>query len=256
MDAINTDAYLRRIDATRPATPDADALRELCLRHLRAVPFENLSIHLGEEIVLDGKALVDKIVHGRRGGFCYELNGAFAQLLTALGYPVTLLSGRVMGEEGLGVPYDHLVLRVETPEPWLVDVGFGRNSHYPLSLTERGDQSDPAGVFRIAETEEGDVDVFHDGVLQYRIEQRPRQLAEFECACWWHRTSPKSHFTQNLVCSRLTENGRVTISDRTLVITGASGRRDRTLTEDEILPAYRTHFGIDLDEVPELRATR
>ena len=39
------------------------------------MPFENLSIHLGEPIVLELAALVDKLVDRRRGGFCYELNG-------------------------------------------------------------------------------------------------------------------------------------------------------------------------------------
>src|SRR3990170_6229544 len=135
------DAYLARIGAVRPASPDLTSLRELQLRHLRAVPFENLSIHLGEEIVLEEKRLLDKVVGARRGGFCYELNGAFGALLGALGFEVTLLAGRVYGEEGrLGIPYDHLALRVRTVDggDWLVDVGFGANSHYPLAFEERG----------------------------------------------------------------------------------------------------------------------
>src|SRR3569833_4073382 len=80
------DAYLTRSGAKRPARPDAEALRERHLRHLLTVPFENLSIHLGEDIVLDSAALVAKVVERRRGGFCYELNGAFAALLSALGF--------------------------------------------------------------------------------------------------------------------------------------------------------------------------
>ncbi|GAA0457276.1 arylamine N-acetyltransferase [Streptomyces sp. NPDC046215] len=267
MTTINIDAYLRRIGAARPAAPDADALRELQLRHLHAVPFENLSVHLGEDVTLDGAALVRKIVERGRGGFCYELNGAFAELLTGLGYRVTLLSGRVMGPDGFGVPFDHLALRVETPgapetsgapgtpEPWLVDVGFGRNSHHPLVFTDRGEQTDPAGVFRIAETEDGDLDVYCDDQVQYRLEQRPRELADFECGSWWHRTSPKSPFTQSQLCSRLTGTGRVTVSGRTLITTDATGRQERELSEDEVLPAYRTHFGIELDRIPELRTT-
>ncbi len=126
MDFAATEAYLRRIDAARPASPGADALRSLHLSHLRSVPFENLSIHLGEEIVLAEQPLLDKLVGARRGGFCYELNGAFAALLRALGYEVELLSARVFGPEGPGIPYDHMALRVPTPNgPWLADVGFG-----------------------------------------------------------------------------------------------------------------------------------
>ncbi|MBB4892493.1 N-hydroxyarylamine O-acetyltransferase [Streptomyces olivoverticillatus] len=209
--------------------------------------------------MLDGGALVDKVVQRERGGFCFELNGAFAQLLTALGFRVRLLAGRVMGPEGrFGIPFDHLALRVETDgaageaEAWLVDVGFGRNSHYPLHLDGRDDQSDPEGVFRLVETEEGDLDVLKDGAVQYRLDQRPRELADFEGACWYHRTSPRSPFTQALLCSRLTEGGRVTISNRTLVTTDAGGRQEWMLSEEEVLPAYRKHFGVGLDRVPEV----
>ena len=85
MNSAQVDAYLRRLGADHPAWPTVDALRELHLRHLRTVPFENLSIHLGEEIVLEEKRLLDKVVGARRGGFCYELNGSFGALLAALG---------------------------------------------------------------------------------------------------------------------------------------------------------------------------
>ncbi|UNO42045.1 arylamine N-acetyltransferase [Streptomyces sp. MST-110588] len=256
MDPERTDAYLRRIGADRPAAPDAKALRDLQFRHLLTVPFENLSVHLGEDIVLEDKALVDKVVRARRGGFCYELNGAFAALLKALGYDVQLLAARVFGPDGVGIPYDHLALRVDTSAgPWLVDVGFGRNSHFPLRFDSRDDQLDPGGVFRIEETPEGDLDVLRDGAPQYRVEPRPRALRDFEAGSWWHRTSPASHFTRSLVCSRLTETGRVTLSGRTLVTSGPDGgRAERELSEDEVLPAYRAHFGIVLDRVPELRA--
>jgi N-hydroxyarylamine O-acetyltransferase len=244
------DPYLARIGADRPARPDDDALRELHLRHLLTVPFENLSIHLGEDMVLEEDALVAKVVDRRRGGFCYELNGAFATLLTALGYDVELLAARVVVDGGLSVPYDHMALRVG---PWLADVGFGSHSHFPLRLDERGDQDDPGGVFRIEETPEGDLDVIKNGKPEYRLETRARTLRDFEIGCWWNRTSPKSHFTRSLVCSMLTGSGRITLSGRTLIRTVNGERRERDLTDDEqVLDAYRTWFGIDLDRVPEV----
>jgi N-hydroxyarylamine O-acetyltransferase len=253
MDGKELDAYLARIGAARPARTDAAALRELQLRHLLAVPFENLSIHLGEPIVLEPAALLDKLVRRRRGGFCYELNGAFADLLSTLGFGVTLLAARVFGQAGPGPPFDHLALRVEVDGdgPWLADVGFGRHSSYPLRLDSRDQQADPGGTFRIAETADGDLDVIRDGRPQYRLEPRPRSLADFEPTCWWQQTSPRSHFTRSLVCSLLTGDGRVTLSDRTLIRTAGDRREERTLTGDaEALDAYRTWFGIVLDRLP------
>ncbi|GAA2726363.1 MULTISPECIES: arylamine N-acetyltransferase [Streptomyces] len=264
MHTTDTDAYLERIGARRPVAPTLGALRELHLCHVTAVPFENLSIHLGEEIVLEGAALVDKVVRRVRGGFCYELNGAFAELLTALGYRVSLLAGRVAGPEGgFGIPFDHLALQVdiegegessEGTESFLVDVGFGRNSQVPLRLAERGEQTDPSGVFRLVETQEGDLDVVRNGEVQYRLERRPRELADFEGGSWWHRTSPQSPFTRSVLCSRPTgSGGRVTLAGRTLIVSGPGGREERTLTDQEVLPAYREHFGIELERIPEVR---
>ncbi|MFE1883776.1 arylamine N-acetyltransferase family protein [Streptomyces diastatochromogenes] len=275
MNPAQADAYLRRLGVTRPQHPTTEALRELHLRHLRTVPFENLSIHLGEEIVLEEKRLLDKVVEARRGGFCYELNGGFAALLAALGYEVRLLAARVYGDEGrLGIPYDHLALRVRTADDgdWLVDVGFGAHSHYPLAFAERGEQPDPGGRFRVVEAgpdpagvlgagagsaEFPDLDVVRNGRPQYRLETRPRVLGDFAAGAWWHSTSPQSHFTRSLVCSRVTEDGgRITLSGRALTTTAPDGRKEtRELgTDEEVLAVYRERFGIGLSRVPTVRS--
>ncbi|MHA5049458.1 arylamine N-acetyltransferase family protein [Streptomyces sp. SD15] len=273
MNSAQADAYLRRIGAPHPAWPTSGVLRELHLRHLETVPFENLSIHLGEEIVLEEKRLLDKVVGARRGGFCYELNGAFGALLGALGFDVTLLAARVYGEEGrLGIPYDHLALRVRTVDggDWLADVGFGAHSHYPLAFGERSEQADPGGTFRVLEAgpdaagvrgvggrrEAEDLDVIRDGRPQYRLEVRPRVLGDFVAGAWWNSTSPVSHFVRSLVCSRVTEGGgRITLSGRSLTVTTADGVKEVSdlTTDEEVLVTYRERFGIELDRVPEVR---
>ncbi|MFJ8825834.1 arylamine N-acetyltransferase [Streptomyces sp. NPDC102467] len=254
LNRTRTDAYLARIGAARPAAPTAEALRALHLAHLRTVPFENLSVHLGEDITLDTDTLVAKLVDRRRGGFCYELNGAFAALLDALGFEVTLLQARGVGEGGRpGIPYDHLALRVRDTEgeDWLADVGFGTHSHFPLAYEERGDQSEPGGVFRVEEAAEGDLLVLRDGEPQYLLDQRPRALRDFTAGAWYHRTSPASHFTRSLVCSLLTEGGRITLSGHTLTTTvGAERTRTELPTDAAVLDAYDQHFGIALDRVP------
>ncbi|MEV0126778.1 arylamine N-acetyltransferase [Streptomyces sp. NPDC050703] len=256
MDIEQTEAYLRRIGAARPTSPSARALRELHVAHLRSVPFENLSIHLGEEIELSDEAVVAKVVEARRGGFCYELNGAFAALLASLGFDVTLLQGRVYGEGGrLGIPFDHLALRVRTDEggDWLADVGFGAHSELPLRFGERGPQTDPAGTFHLVRTAAGDLEVLHDGTPQYLLEERPRELADFRAGAWYHRTSPESHFTRSLVCSILTEDGRITLSGRRLTTTVAGERHVSELaSEAEVLAAYERHFGVVLKGEPVL----
>jgi N-hydroxyarylamine O-acetyltransferase len=261
-------AYLDRIDTGRPAKADTAALHALHRAHLLAVPFENLSIHLREPISLADGELIDKIVTRRRGGFCYELNGAFALLLAALGFDVRLLSARVFGDDWLGPPFDHLALLVHTADGdgrWLADVGFGSHSEFPLRFGERGQQDDPAGSFRLAEAgadadfgtgpQAGDIDVIRDGQPQYRLERRERTLADFGPTCWWQQTSPESHFTRTTICSRLTAGGRISISGRTLIRTADGKRTEEELPADTaVLAAYRDHFGIILDQVPAAAA--
>jgi N-hydroxyarylamine O-acetyltransferase len=247
-------AYLRRIGVARPAVADAAALRALHRAHQVAVPFENLSIHLPEPISLDEADLVDKIVRRRRGGFCYELNGAFALLLEALGARVARLAARVYGDGRLGPPFDHLALAVRLPDgtgPWLADVGFGSHSVYPLRLDSRAGQDDPAGRFLLTDADDDDVDVLRDGQPQYRIERRERSLADFAPTCWWQQTSPASHFTRATICSRLTDDGRLSVSDRTLIRTSGETRTEQNLDrDDDLLAAYRDHFGIVLGHIP------
>jgi N-hydroxyarylamine O-acetyltransferase len=250
LDRMDVNAYLDRIGAPRTGPVDPVRLRALHEAHLTAVPFENLDIHLGTRVSLNTEDLFDKIVRRTRGGFCYELNGLFAVLLEELGYTVTRLAARVHGAERLGPPYDHLVLLVTAPgDPgqWLVDVGFGDHSVHPLDYTSRGDQDDPAGRFVLADTADGDVDVLRDGKPQYRLETRPRTLDDFAATCWFQQTNPESHFTRKTVCTLLTAGGRVTISDRTLIVTSGGSRTETPLeTGGELLAAYRDHFGIHL----------
>jgi N-hydroxyarylamine O-acetyltransferase len=253
MDATQVEAYLARIGLPL-RSPDAGYLRDLQVAHLRSVPFESLSIHLGEHISLVEAALFDKIVVRRRGGFCYELNGLFADLLAALGFDVTRLAASVFDGQSYGPPFDHLALRVIADgEPWLVDVGFGAFARHPLRWYERDEQADPAGTYRIEQAADGDVVVLENGRPAYRLEPRPRGLAEFVPTCWWQQTSPESHFTEASICSVLTEDGRVTVRGRTLIETRSGTRSERQIDDGELLTLYRDRFGIVLDQLPRSR---
>ncbi|HWM04269.1 MAG TPA: arylamine N-acetyltransferase [Actinophytocola sp.] len=252
MDDQTVRRYLSRIGAPAPGEPTIDLLRDLHHRHLHTVPFENLSIHLGEPITLDEGQLLDKIIDRHRGGFCYELNGLFAELLRALGFRVSLLSALVYTPDGvLTHPFDHLALRVDLAERYLVDVGFGSHATYPLRLDWPEPQSDPAGEFLVVDAPNGDVDVLRDGSPQYRVEARPRQLSDFGPTCWWQQTSPDSHFTRSMTCSVPTPEGRVTIAGNRLITTVAGERTESTVTDENALrAAYRTHFGFALNQLP------
>jgi N-hydroxyarylamine O-acetyltransferase len=258
LSAAQVDAYLDRIGIARPERLDAEYLGRLHRRHLHTVPFENLSIHLAEDIPLTAGTLFEKIVTRRRGGYCYEVNGALAALLRSLGYRVSLLAARVHGGGTAGFgPLSHLALRVDVDdEAWLVDVGFGRNPELPLRIDDRGEQHDSHGVYRIETTDEGDLDLYRDGSVIYRAEQRPRELGDFKYAHWYQRTSPESHFARSPFCTLFTDEGTITLAGRRLITGNVSTSEGEARSEEElggdeqVLAAYREYFGLVLDRVP------
>src|SRR5262249_20284948 len=132
---MNFQRYLDRISYQGSLAPTAETLRQLHLAQLLTVPFENLSIHAKEPIVLEEIPLFEKIVVRRRGGFCYELNGLFATLLRNLGFEVAMLSaGVARAEGGFSPPFDHMAMMVTLEQRWLVDVGFGDLFREPLLI--------------------------------------------------------------------------------------------------------------------------
>jgi len=250
---MNPRAYLRRIGVTESLRADVRTLKRLHRQHLFTVPFENLSIHMGEPGSIDLVALYDKIVRRRRGGFCYELNGLFAELLRRLGYRVTLLSaGVAKGSGGFGPEYDHLLLLVELDRRWMVDVGFGENFKSPLDLDATGPQVQGSKAYRILRRDEFHLLQERSGAGRwkdsYRFTLAPRELDNFDAMCRWHQTSPDSHFTRNRVCSLATALGRKTLTGMKLIETGRNGaRRVRGVANDaEYRQLLREQFGVRL----------
>jgi N-hydroxyarylamine O-acetyltransferase len=252
---VNVKAYFKRINYRGSLAPSAETLRDLQIAHLLRVPFENLSIHAKQPIVLNDDALFEKIVSRRRGGFCYEANGLFAALLRALGFNVAMLSAGVTNAEGgFGPDFDHMALMVTLDERYLVDVGFGDSFREPLLMDEHGEQVQGRRAYKILSDGAHLILIQRDGGgewrAQYRFSLQPHRYADFEEMCRYHQTSPQSHFTRGRVCSRATEEGRVTLSEMRLVTTSGSGeRQERTLaSEEEYEVVLREHFGIRMTE--------
>jgi N-hydroxyarylamine O-acetyltransferase len=251
---LNVPAYLDRIAFTGPLEPSSETLRQLHRAHMFHVPFENLDIALGNKIVCDEDAFIRKIVERRRGGFCYELNGAFAGLLRALGFRVTLLSARVSREDGSSSPeFDHLALKVDLADgPRLADVGFGDSFVEPLRLDQATEQLQDGRRFRIMDSGASlHVEKAEPGgpwKRQYSFTLTPRVLSDFAAMCDYHQTSPESHFTQNRICTKATPLGRVTLAERKLILTRNGVKEEKPLgSEEEWRTALKEYFGITLD---------
>ena len=249
---IDIDAYLERIAYSGTRAPTAGTLQSLHRSHMLTVPFENLDIHLARPIVLDEEKFFEKIVRQRRGGFCYELNGLFAALLRAMNFDVTLLSARVYNSEGVpGPDFDHMTLLVHTGESWIADVGFGDSFVEPLRLSSPDDQIQCNVAYRVERNGDGwrvlQSKTPGKWTPQYEFTLQPRQLADYAAMCHWQQTSPESHFTRKRICSMATPDGRVTLSDTTLIVTRGDAREETILHgNNAYAEALKRYFGFEL----------
>jgi len=250
---FDTQSYLNRINYQGSIEPTTATLKALHYQHMLTVPFENLDIHLRKPIVLDQAAFYSKIVEKYRGGFCYELNGLFAQLLQELGFQVTILSGRVaIPAGGYGADFGHMALLVELGDySWLVDVGFGDSFREPLSFGPISEQV--RNAYRLVAEESGYWILLQRPKLEqqehslYLFTLEPKKLEDFKNLCQYQQTSPDSIFTKGRLCTKATPEGRITLTDKSLLITTAIDKHEFSITsEGEYQELLKEHFDITL----------
>ncbi len=235
-------AYLSRIRLAGPIEPTLDNLERLQRAHLTWVPFENLHVFHRRGVETTPEWSVPKIVDRGRGGWCFELNGAFGALLDALGYPVTRLGAEVLFGDVAAFPVpDHLTLRVQLERPYLVDVGFGDSFIKPLPLDSEGPHDGGTGWYGLAfdgdETTLLAFDAAETPVPQFRFDATPRVPADFDQSSRKLQTQPTSRWTETPFATRLLDGG----PDRvTLLHDRIKFRRNGEWTEEPVAAAEWT----------------
>jgi N-hydroxyarylamine O-acetyltransferase len=236
---IDVAAYLEWIGFGGTPSVDLATLTELQQLHMTAVPFENLDIALGDGVVLNAEAAIEKIVEDGRGGWCFEVNGAFAALLDAIGFEVILLGAAVL-LDGPNRVIEHLALEVHADQPYLVDVGFGECFTRPLQLNTTGRQDGGEGAYELiaspegttlARLDEGDGKDSAVPVAQYRFKRVAHKLDDFAAASASMQVDPEKNWHKRPFATRLLERGpdRVTLTSGRLKII-----RDGTTTETPV----------------------
>lgn len=221
---MNIQKYLDRIKYDSEVETSKELLFGLHKQHLLNIPFENLDIYHRKKIELDLEKIYQKIILKKRGGFCYELNSLFNELLRGIGFDTFLISGRVYkGNDTYGPEFDHMAIIVTLEcELYLVDVGFGKFILEPLKFVLDIPQIDNFGTF-VIDNFSGDnfkVNKLESTIKipEYIFNLNERQLSDFNDMCDFHQTSKDSHFTKNKVISIADTNGRVTLTNETLKI--------------------------------------
>jgi N-hydroxyarylamine O-acetyltransferase len=246
---IDLDAYFQRIAYAGPREPALHVLTAICAAHPAAIPFENIDPFLGRPPSLDPKALQDKLVAKRRGGYCYEQNALLRLALLACGMKVTSHAARVVWMSSQGAPptaRSHMLLSVELPgEPgaFLADAGFGGHLlRTPLRLEPGLVQHTPTGVERISIDSTGDAETLTLETLLpagwsplYRFNREALLPVDYEPLNWYTATRPGAMFAHNLRLERLTEDLRASVLNDRLTLRPVSGesivRRIDTATD-------------------------
>ncbi len=251
LDPATRDRLLRRIGLTEPPDPDADGLRLAVRAFVESVPFEDLAVQLGESRPLDPPALIERVVAGRRGGYCFEVNTVLLTLLESLGFEVERREA-IVGERSAfadGKPTNHLALVVHTPDgPFIAEAGWGEGPVEPLPVAAG---RHVAGAFEF--TLERDGDGWWLGQHEYgsspgyRFGDRPATLDDFAPHHERLSTSPESGFVQTLLVQQPHADRIVSLRARTRFVDGP-GRREREVLADadEFEAMLADEFGIDV----------
>lgn len=265
-------AYLARLGLSAAPRADAAGLAAVQAAHRQSIPFENIGVRLGQSIACDSAAVFAKLVEQQRGGFCFEHNQLFADMLGALGFTARLLLARVLlGQPAELPPRTHcLVLVTLAGEDWIADAGFGGSYAPPLRLTDGAAASTGDGAqHRLRH-------LGHDGALrgawllerqgpagatdgrtrsdsawepQYAFDLAHVAPADMALGCHWSATHPASRFTALTVASLCLPDGFISLVDRNLSIWRAGMAPEKRALADsaEYAAVLRDRFGLALD---------
>jgi N-hydroxyarylamine O-acetyltransferase len=260
--AFDLNAYLTRVGfERRPARPGLSTLQDLALAHPCAIPFENLSPLLRRPVRLDIASIQEKLVHGGRGGWCFEHNLLLGTALTALGFTVTGLAARVIWNVPPGVVRgrSHMVLLVPLPEgPCIIDVGFGGSTPTaPLRLQADVEQSTPHEPFRLVTVDGGlRLEARLQGTWKglYVFDLQPQALADYEMSNWYLCNHPDSHFLLGVVAARVERGRRYALRNTEFTVYFPRGDPERrTLTSGaEIRQTLEDVFHIQVPKEPDV----
>jgi N-hydroxyarylamine O-acetyltransferase len=250
-------AYFDRIGYGGPAEPTLETLSEIHRLHVAAIPFENLSPLMGDDVPLDLAALQAKLVRGGRGGYCFEHNLLLWAALKEMGFEAQGLGARVLWGAPADAPLrqrSHMALLVGLPEGrFVADVGFGgMTMSAPLALHTLGPQPTPHEPFRLVEAPGESFDLQADvggrWLPLYRFDLAVQLPVDYEPANWFVATHPSSPFPSHLMGARAEPHRRLALLDTRFTVR----ERDRPAVErtlaslDELARVLTDEFGLAL----------
>jgi arylamine N-acetyltransferase len=260
---LDLNRYFDRINFRGVAEPNLDVLQDLVIAHTQTIPFENLDPVMGVPVDdLGPEALTDKLVHRRRGGYCYEQNGLMGYVLSEVGFRVRRLAGRVIWMLPPDAPFPaqtHTVLAVTFPGSqgsYLVDVGFGgQTPTSPIRIETGSVQRTTHEPYRLEDRRDGLVLqalIRGEWVPLYEFTTRTQPEIDLKVGSWFVSTHPSSHFVTGLMAARVTDDARLNLTGRNLTVHRADDSEKIRLEDAAaVVDTLAERFGVNVADVGE-----
>lgn len=255
--------YFERVGFKGAAAPDLGTLQRLHALHPESIAFENLSPFLGEAVRLDMQALEEKLVRNGRGGWCFEHNMLFSQVLIEIGFRVTRLAARVYWNRTKdGVPArSHMLMRVELDgRDYIADVGFGGLTlTAPLRIVDGIEQKTRLEPHRLSAIPGGHVveaKLAGEWQALYTFDLAEQQVADYEVSNWYLCNHPESQFVTGVIAARAASDRRYTLRNTRFSVHHAGGETERRFLTgvEEYRRTLEEVFLIRLPAAPHLDA--
>ena len=269
-DLPDTDLYWAKLGMTRPEAPlTKDDLDRLIFAHQTHIPFENLDVcDLNRPVSLGISDLFNKIIAGKRGGYCFELNALFDALLQEAGVETMACLGRSLKDRGYVYPILHRGIIVTLDgQRYIAEVGYGGPTPAcAIPLVDGAEFESRGQVFRVelhngcwwhviycgsaaklAAAKEHGEDVAPTPV--FAIADAPAALTDCVPLSYYCSTHPDSVFTQWRMINLRTEDGNVSITKDQFTRVTPNGKVTKTIeSEEEFRALLEEHFDIVLPD--------
>jgi N-hydroxyarylamine O-acetyltransferase len=259
--AINIDRYFERIGYEGPAVATLETLKVLHQKHTEIIPFENLNPFLGIEVKLDTPSLQQKMIRTQRGGYCFEQNLLFRDVLRSIGFKVKGLAARIRWnrEDDDITSRGHMLLLIDIEgKKYIADVGFGGLTlTAPLRLQTDTVQETPHEPYRLIRQEDQYLmqtlvkDEWKD-VYQFNLVENFRP--DYEVTNWYLSNHPESHFVTGLIAARPVPGRRYVLRDNRFSIHHQDGETEKQVlnTVEELKHVLEQNFLVTLPERVDL----
>lgn len=255
--------YLSRIKLD-DCNANLEGLMELQERHTENIPFENLDIIVRRKISLNHDHLFEKMIMKNRGGYCFELNVLYAELLKSLGFSPKPVLGRVWLSNPKGTPArNHLANLVELGgKTYVTDVGFGGLiTRFPLDINRSTPVNDKDGIVRVIpftdrqfmiqrQTDKG-------WENQYSFDNMEIGEEDIDISNYYMSTHPNSHLFFHRIVGRNTKEGRIGLFNNKMSTRNGIKvvHKKRVEFGEDWLETIKNKFSLNLDfSENELRA--